>query len=227
MDLLPAVRTVWRYRLVAIAVLLLTGAGAGYLLVAQQPTYEAAASFVLINPPGPPSDAEIKANPALARTRADNPYTRFDNPWVIVEVLAQAATTNAARAGLVRAGADERYRVAPGTKFGFMSPVVQITGVGPTAAAAVGTARLVSKAVTAELYRMQRAQGVHDRYLIKPLWLEEPAEAALRPSKQLRNLAAVLALGGVLLFAVPAVLDAIRRWSLEASREAVARRTPR
>lgn len=216
MDPLPALRTVWRYRLAAIAVILLTIAAAGYVLAIQRPVYEALTSYVLINPPAPPTDAEIRATPSLAKARTDNPFTRFDNPWVIVDVLTQAVTTEAARERLVGAGADRRYRVAPSSKVGFMSPIVQITGVGPGADSAIGTAELVSKALTTELDRLQRAQGVDSRYRIKPLRLEAPRKAVLRPSGQLRDLVAVLGLGTVLVFAVPSVLDAIRKWRVGA-----------
>lgn len=222
MDLLLVGRMVWRYRWAALAVLLLTGIGAAGVVAVRQPEYEAAASFVLINPPAPPGEAELRADPSLATARTDNPFARFDNPWVIVDVLAQAVTTDAARADLVRAGADRRYRVAPSSKFGFVSPIIQVTGVGPTAAGAIRTAGLVSKALTAELHRMQHAQGIDDRYLITPLPLDLPRTATRRSSGTLRSLIGVIGLGGILLVVVPAALDAVRRWRLELTARAAA-----
>lgn len=225
MDLLLAARTVWRYRRAALAVLLLTVLAAVGLAAGQRPEYTASASFVLINPPPPPTDAELRANPALATARPDNPFARFDSPWVIVDVLAKAVTTDAARAALVRAGADRRYLVAVSAQYGLASSIVQVTGVGSSAESAVRSARLVSRAATDELYRMQRAQGVDRRYLITALALEVPRTATLHAASRLRSLLGVAGLGGVLTLIVPAALDAVRRWRLELAAPRRAART--
>jgi hypothetical protein len=220
MDLLPAMRMVWRHRLATAGVVLATIVGAIFVLAVQHPVYEAYSSFVLISPPNPPSEAQIKADPSLRTARTDNPYTRFDTQWVMVDLLAQAVTTDAAREALVRTGADGRYRVAPSSKFGFSSAIVQVTALGSSERSAITTATLVSKAVRGELRRMQAVLGVDSRYMIRPLQLEKPQKAVRRPSGQLRMVFGVLAAGALLLVLLLSVLDTISRWRVERSRDA-------
>jgi hypothetical protein len=216
MDLLSIARKIWRHRLATLPVLVLTLVGAVYVMAIKEPVYEASSSYILINPPAPPTAEQIARNPALARINADNPYTRFADQSVLVDVLARTIGGDSARERLVEAGADPRYDVAPSSQFGFSSPIVQVTGVAPSAEAAMETARLVSKAVTEELDRMQRVQRVHSRYRVTPLQVDSPDRAQLRASGQLRALIGVLALGVILLFVVVSVMDGLQ-----------AQRTPR
>lgn len=209
MDLLSIAETIWRHKLVTLPVLLLTIAGMVYVVAIKEPVYEASSSYILINPPSPPTAEQIDRNPELNRIRADNPYTRFADQSVVANVLARTVSKDQARRALVRAGADERYVVEPSAEFGLTAPIVQITGVGASADAAMGTAKIVSKAVRQELARMQRAHGVDARYWISTQQLESPYRAELQASGLLRSLVAVLALGVILLFVVVSVAEAL------------------
>ena len=208
MDLLSIARKIWRYKLLTLPVVLLTLCGAVYVVAIKQPVYEASSSYILINPPSPPTAEQIDRNPELGRIRSDNPYTRFGDQSVVANVLARTVSKDQARRALVRAGADERYVVEPSAEFGLTAPIVQITGVGASADAAMGTARIVSKAVRQELDRMQRAHGVDARYWITTQALESPYRAELQASGLLRSLVAVFALGVILLFVVVSVVEA-------------------
>jgi hypothetical protein len=215
MDLLSIVRKIWRYKLVTIPVVLLTLCGAIYVVAVKQPVYEASSSFVLINPPAPPTAEDIARDPSLGRIDSDNPYTRFTDQSVVVEVLASSITSPSARRTLGKAGADRRYTVAPVSEFGYSSPIIQITAQGWTPQAAIRSAKLVTAAVTRELDHMQQAEGVNPKYRIRTRQLEVPDSAELRASGQLRMLVAVLGLGAVLLFVVVSAADALSTFRAE------------
>jgi hypothetical protein len=209
MDLLTIARKFWRYKLLTIPVVLLTLCGAAYVLAVKEPVYETSSSYIMINPPLPPTEEDIARNPALGRINADNPLARFSDETVIVEVLASSMANKSTEQALLKAGADPRYKVASASALGFSSPILKVTAQGPSPEVAVRSAELVGKAVTRELERMQKAEGVDPRYWIKSQQVDAPDGAELRASGQLRMLVGVLAFGAVLLFIVISVADAL------------------
>jgi hypothetical protein len=215
MDLLLIARKIWRYKLATLPVIFLTLCGAVYAVAVKDPVYEVKSSYLLINPPAPPTAEEIARNPQLGRVNADNPYTRYADQSVVVEVLTSALNSDAARRELKDAGADSRYTVASTSELGYSSPIVEITGVGASPQAAIRTAEVVGDALKRELDRMQKDEGVASDYLITTQQVEPPTDAQLRASSQARTLVAVLALGGVLLFVVVSVADALTNLRIE------------
>jgi hypothetical protein len=209
MDLLSIARKLWRYKLLTLPVVLLTLAGAIYVVAVKEPVYEASSSYILINPPAPPTEEDIARNPALGRLNADNPFARFSDESVIVEVLASSMANESTKETLVKQGADPRYKVEPASALGFSSPILKIKAQGATAQAAVRSAELVGDAVTGELRRMQRAKDVDRDYWINSEQVDAPDGAELRASGQLRMLVGVLALGVILLFVVVSVADGV------------------
>ena len=171
--------------------------------------YEASSSFLLINPPPPPTADEVARNPALGKIRSDNPYTRFTEQAVVIDVLTRSLNAEAAREALVKAGADPRYMVGSGAQFGSATPIIQITGTGSTPEAAMRTAEVVGHGVVGELDRMQAAKHVDPHYRITTLHVEVPDGAQLRASGQLRMLIAVLALGVIGLFVAVSLFDGV------------------
>jgi hypothetical protein len=215
MDLLSIARTIGRHKLATFPIIILTALGAYYVVAVKEKVYEASSSFILINPPAPPTADEIARDPTLGKIKTDNPYLRFGDQTVIVDLLARTVSSDASRQALVDAGADSRYAVAPSLQFGFASPIVQITGVGPSAEAAMKTATLVGKAVTDHLNRMQRVRGTDPAYRITPMQVDVPDRAKLRASGQLRMLVGVVGLGLILMFVVISVADALDTWRRE------------
>jgi hypothetical protein len=200
-DLLQILRKIWRYRIVTLPVLALTLLGAIYVVALKDSEYSANSSYVLINPPGPPTAEEIAADPKLGRISADNPYTRFADQSTVVDLLASSLSNESARRALAQQGADSRYKVAPSSQFGYApSLIVDITGVGSTPEIAMGTASLVGAALTAELDRLQASQGVDPRYRIEAQRVVAPDHAEQQLSGKLRTLVGVFVLGGILLF---------------------------
>jgi hypothetical protein len=219
-DLLAIARRIWRYKLATVPVIVLTFFAAVYVVAVKKPVYEASSSYILINPPPPPTAEEIARDPALGRVNADNPYTRFSDPSVIIEVLASALQSASAQRALLRAGADGPYTVARTSEFGYSSPIMAITAQGSSPQGAIRTAKLVGDAVTRELDRMQESRGVAPRYLIRAQQVNAPDHAQLKASGQLRVLVGVLAFGAVLLFVLVSVADAITALRRERSERA-------
>jgi hypothetical protein len=211
MNLFSIARKLWRHKLVALPIVLLIACGVVYVLAVKQPVYEASSSYILINPPAPPTPADIARDPTLGRLHSDNPYTRFTDESVMVDVLASSMMSESARRALVTTGADSRYMVTPSSASasGFTKPIVQITAEGWSAEAAMRSARLVGNALTRELARMQQAEGVDPGYRIRAQLVDPPDGAKVQASAQLRPLIGVLVLGAVLLLGVVAVADAL------------------
>ena len=200
MNLLQISRKIWRHRIVTLPVVALTLLGAFYVVALKAPVYKVSSSYVLINPPPPPTADQIARNPALGRINSDNPYTRFSDQSVIVSLLSSSLSSDTAREELVKAGADPRYTVSPDVQLGYSSSVEQVTGVGSTPQAAVRTAELAGAALTSELDRVQASQGVNPQYMIKAQRIVAPGIPTQQLSSTLRPLVGVLAMGVILLF---------------------------
>ena len=223
MDLLRISRKFWRYRIVTLPIIALTLLGAFYVIAIKAPVYKVSSSYVLINPPPPPTADEIARNPALGRINSDNPYTRFSDQSVIVSLLSSSLSSDTARQQLVSQGADPRYTVAPDLQLGYSSLVVEVTGVGTTPEGAVKTAELVGAGLTSELDRVQASQGVDPQYMIHTQRVVAPDSPTQQVSSTLRPLVAVLAIGAILLLlAISAAeaLDTVRtEWNKRDGRE--------
>jgi hypothetical protein len=220
MDLLAIFRKLWRYRMLTAPIVALTIVGAIYVVVVQKPVYEVRSNYVLLNPPAPPTPDEIAREPDLEGVRSDNPYTRFGDQTVVIQVLAATMNSGAAERALERKGVLGPYTVAPSSEFGFASPIVQVMATGPNAAGAIQSAKIVGDAAIQELDRMQRSQGVDERYRIKAMQVDPPDKASLQASGKLRMLVSLVVLGGVILFLVTAVIDALARFRMELARDA-------
>ena len=201
MTLLLIGRKVWRYKLVTLPILALMFVGAVYVVAIKKPVYTTTASYILVNPPAPPTPDQIARDPKLG-AGSNNPYTRFSDQSIVVQILAARIGSQQARQSLAAQGADPRYTVAPDVSFGFTAPIVQITGTGATPAEAITTANVVGRALTRLLDQMQQVHGVAPNYRITSQLLVGARQATLKASGKLRGLVAVLALGGVLLFLV-------------------------
>src|SRR3954454_23336017 len=100
MDLLLIVTRIWRHKFITLPVILLTLAGCAYVAKVKKPVYQVSATYLLVNPPAPPTAQQIAADPALAHVHTDNPYTRFGNDPVMIDVLSRTMTTPSARESL-------------------------------------------------------------------------------------------------------------------------------
>jgi hypothetical protein len=208
MSLLLIARKIWQYKFATLPMIGFVLIGAFYVMAVKEPVYEVSSTYILVNPPEPPTEDQIARSPKLA-IGSDNPYTRYSDQSVMVQVLASRLSSEAAKRELVNRGADPNYKAEPSAEFGFTAPLVQVTGTGSTPAAATRTAEVVGNAFTRELARMQQARGVAPKYRIDAQQVVAPHGAKLKASGQLRSLVAVFALGVILLFLVVSVLDAL------------------
>src|SRR5262245_56574907 len=119
MDLLSIAQKFWRYKLLTLPVLALMLVGVVYVVALKQPVYAATSSYILNNPPAPPTAQQLASDPSLGHVDANNPYTRFSDQAVVVQVLASAMTNDSVKRALLKAGADPRYQVEPAPGFGF------------------------------------------------------------------------------------------------------------
>ncbi len=179
-------------------------------MAVKAPEYKVSSSYILINPPPPPTADEIARNPTLARINPNNPYTRFSDQSVIVSLLSNSLSSATASQELVKAGADPRLHGVPATCSSVTrASVVQITGVGSTPQGAVHTAELVGAALTRELDRIQASQGVDPHYMIKAQQVVAPDSPQQQISSKLRPLVGVLAIGAILLLLAVSAAEAL------------------
>src|SRR4051794_30655560 len=81
----PSVR---RHRLLSLVMVLLTLAGAIGILEFLPREYNAYASYVVVNPVPPPTDADVVKDPSLGQVNYNNPYLRFSSEGTVGQVLA-------------------------------------------------------------------------------------------------------------------------------------------
>lgn len=208
MDLLAIVRTMWRFKIPALVVVFATLAGCAAVFFLVPPVYEASSSYLLLEPKPPPTEADIEKDPALKRKHFDNPYLRFSDSSVISNVLARRVNEDSAKEKLIKAGADSRYEVTPSNRFGFTSPIIDITAQGDSPEAALTTVKLVGGAVGRELRKVQATEKVDAEYMFTAVAVETPETARQRSSGKLRALLGVLGLGGVALMVLVSSLQA-------------------
>jgi hypothetical protein len=209
MDLLSISRTVRRHKLATLPVIILMFIGITYTLLLKAPVYHATSSYILISPPVPASPNQIASNPALANVNSDNPYVRFGDLGVMVEVLTQSLGTDQERASLLKEGVNPLYTIGPDISLTTTAPIMDVTGVGSTPSEAIRSAILVGRAITTKLGQMQGAQHVGQYYWITSLQLTVPDHAQLQVSSKLRMLVAVLAFGVIILFLEVSTLNAL------------------
>lgn len=206
MDLISIFRTVWRHKLVTIPVILLTCLGAFYIVAIKAPVYQASASFALVYPPSPPTQAQIAADPPLGRINTSNPLLGYSDASAVTQIVISLVGTPTSQQALEKAGAGTQYQIGPSAG---SSEIVDVTGVGNTAQAAVLSANLVTKAAENALTQVQANQGVNPRYMIKSYDLSVPNQAAQKLSSKLRSLIAVLGVGVLVLFIGISIAEAI------------------
>jgi hypothetical protein len=224
MDLLAILRTLWRFKLASLLVIILTGAGCGAVVFLVTPVWAATSSYVLINPPAPPTDAELAADPKLSKINYSNPYLRFSDQSVVINILARRVNTDATRAVLVAEGADTRYQVVPSARFGFSSPIIDVQIEAPTAAVVARTSELVGREVVSQLHTLQAAEGTDARYMITVRAVEATDDPKVKTSGMMRSLIGVIALGTFVLLVMVSSLQAWDRSRAERVAAKAARR---
>jgi capsular polysaccharide biosynthesis protein len=206
MDLISICKAIWRHKLAMLPVVLVTMAGAYYVLAIKPPVYQSTAEVLLVNPKiVNSSNPNVNDNPY-----ADNPYANLGNLQEVADVVIDKVTSPAVSQGLINAGANPEYQVALSADVG-SPPIIIVTGVGSTQTSAIYCAGLVANAVQSELYTLQANSGVTSSNMINSIEYVKPETAKITVSPKLRELIAVLAVGALLLLVVVSVADVLER----------------
>lgn len=214
MDLVAMAHTVWRHKFATLPIILLTSALGFYALFLSKPQFQASGSYILVNPPAPPTQEQIARDPALANVNANNPLTSYGNLSVVGLLLTQQMASPSVERMLLQEGLNPLSTVSNDTIYG-NAPLVAITGVGSTAAEAVRSGRILGQALLTRLNYIQKQMGVSPRYRVTAYPVVIPAQASERVSGKLRNLILVIVVGIILLFVAVSVAKAREERKLE------------
>ncbi|MGY1727508.1 hypothetical protein ACI79J_11105 [Geodermatophilus sp. SYSU D01062] len=224
MDLFAILRSIRSHWLTTTLVVVLTGVAGAWVLLVMPRDYEANASYVLVNPAPPPTDAQIERDPSLAEVNRNNPYLRFANEGTVGQVLSARMSGGTVRDALVAQGADADYTIGPSPT---SAQIVDIVGTGTSAAEAERTLALVSERMEAELVALQQVYGADEAALITPLPVAEPGPGHVVVSGTIRSLVGVVGAGVIVLFAAISIAEgraALRREGPRESRRGKAGR---
>jgi capsular polysaccharide biosynthesis protein len=208
MDLFTISGTIWRHRIAALPVILLTLLGAVYVVAIKPPTYQATANILLANPPSPPTAGQIAANPALGNVNANNPYLNYGNLVLVADMVIAVATAPAAGQSVVAQGANPKYTVELAPLLD-NPPIIDVTDIGATPAAAEHSTQLVAQQVMTSLRQMQAAQKVNPKYMIDGTEIVSPTSATSSSSSKLRTLVGLLAAGLLLLLVAVSISQSL------------------
>jgi capsular polysaccharide biosynthesis protein len=201
MDPLAILHALWRQRVLAIPVVLLTLILAGVVFLFGPRTYESSATYVLINPKVPTQD-ELDKNSALARLNSDNPYLRSSDPSLAAQVLVSTLSSDTTAERLRQAGLGPEFSVQ---RSATNSMLVIVTGYGSKPPQSLATTQWLSQRLIDTLRDMQKVNGADDIYLFTALPVDSSVEAKEKVSSRLRALILVLVAGGILLFGVVSI----------------------
>jgi Chain length determinant protein len=210
MDLFAIGRSLWRHKRATIPVLLITMVGMYYIMAVKPPAYQSRADILLTNPPGPPTKEQIAADPSLAHVSTYNPFVSLENLVQVADVLIEMVGSPVAKQALVQAGANPQYQVSLDTSLQ-TPPAIEVTGVAPTARAAIQSAQIVANLVSQDLYQIQARKNVDRHYMISSIEYVTPTSATTTLSGKARTLIEVIALGFMLLLVTVSVSQALEQ----------------
>ena len=190
MDLMSLARLMvrhWRVTAPAAAVTLMLVVA---VFLVASPTYTSGASVVLFSPRDAPQSETPGADPAAG----ENPFTRYGDLSVVADIVARKMNSDQQVAALKAEGVTGYTVVANRLQRG---PVIDVTGTGPNAAAAIGSAEAVVAKFESVLSELQEAEGADPAYFITSAPVEPPETATAQVGSTLRTAIAALAVGGL------------------------------
>jgi capsular polysaccharide biosynthesis protein len=195
MDLMESFRTLRRRWVLTLVLLLLTLAGTVAAAVKLPWTYESTATVVLLN------------SKTASTSTGGNPYLAFDTALTqAAEVVSLDVTDPRTAVALQARGYPDGYLIAISSVTG--GPILQITVTGKNPVTVEHTLYGVINEVKTKLTQLQA--GITSRNLIKAQVLSVTPQPSRSKSKKAKPLVVVLALGLVLTFAIPQIVDGMR-----------------
>ncbi|WOH16884.1 chain-length determining protein [Paenarthrobacter sp. GOM3] len=226
MDPVAVIRTLWHHKLIVLPVLLVTALAALYVYTLAPRSYEAKATYAIVNPKIPTA-AELEKNPELNTLNSDNPYLRSADSSLIAQVVGTRLSDDATGDALLRDGLSTDFTVQrPPASF-----LIEISAVSSSKEKAVATVKALGTRLESDLLAIQTVNGANERYLYTSLMIAAPDNATEQFSSRLRSLIVVLVAGVVLTFGAVSIARGlessrlrIRSASPEGDRQKKARR---
>ena len=204
MNISSLLRVLWRRRLVVIPMAVLSfGLCVGAVIVAP-PTYRSSASVVLLNPPALPATTAL--SPQIP-TAAQNPYVRFGDLSVMVDVLVRVVDSEPVKKSMKAAGLDGTFQVAANRDF-YRGPIIDVSAESRTATKAVEGANIVIAELQKQLKTLQEQTGTEPGYFIKAQGVVPAGRATTVFSPTLRLLLLVAGVGIILTVGAGLLSDA-------------------
>ncbi|WP_253951545.1 chain-length determining protein [Arthrobacter sp. R3-55] len=193
MDPVAVLKTLWRYKVFVLPVLLLTAVAAVYMFSYAPRTYEARTTFAIVTPQVPTSE-QIEKDPALGLLNSDNPYLRSADTSLVAQVAVTRLNDVATGDLLAAQGLSTDYKVErPSDAF-----LIDISGISDDKAQAINTAKALGERLEQDLRTIQTVNGASDRYLFTALAVASPGKATEQFSSRLRSVIVVVVAGLVL-----------------------------
>jgi hypothetical protein len=210
MDLLAIFRTIWRNRVVAIPVMVLTLVALLYVVAEKPATYSASASVLLAGPPSAPTPAQIAADPKLGKINSSNSLLSYGSLVQVADISMELLNSTASQNAMAQGGFAPKYKAALSTAYG-TPPIIDITGSGSTAAQAIQSANTVANQIASDVKQIQVKQGVNPYYMIKAENLVTAVSATKSISGKLRSGISYLGVGIVALLILVSISEGWRR----------------
>ncbi|MDR6987266.1 uncharacterized protein involved in exopolysaccharide biosynthesis [Paenarthrobacter nitroguajacolicus] len=195
MDPVAVIKTLWHHKFIVLPVLLVTALAAIYVYSFAPRSYEAKATYAIVNPKIPTS-AELEKNPALNLLNSDNPYLRSADSSLIAQVVGTRLNDDTTGDALLREGLSTDFTVQrPPASF-----LIEISAASESKEKAVATVKALGARLEADLLAIQSINGADERFLYTSLMVAAPDNATEQFSSRLRSLIVVLVAGVVLTF---------------------------
>lgn len=223
-DSATSLRMMLRRWYVVLPVLTLTATSSIAVAQAVQPSYQVAATVVLLVPNGKASQpSEISSEGPVS-----NPYLQFTNSLKIsAEVMSIVLTSDTIRKRLAESGWLADYKVVPSTEIS-PTPTLTVTSTSRRERDARRTLTAVVRMLRTELARRQISAGAAGESLIQVQVASPPTTAKRVAGSTIRAVAITVALGLAATFAIAYCAEALAdRRRLRRGRRSRARRRSR
>ena len=163
MSIASLLRLLWRQRRVVIPAAVVALLACVGVLIVQPPVYRASAAVVLLNPPALP---EVTPENPTIPPEYQNPYSRFGDLSVIVDILVKVLDSEPVQQQLKAQGLDGTFEIAANRDF-YRGPIIDVAGEGPSGSAAITNTNLVIAELERQLTTLQTSQGTDPSYWIR------------------------------------------------------------
>ena len=210
MDVLKVIELLRRQRAAACIALVVAIALVGTAYASAPPRFRASASLVLLAPPSPPESVTVGADGASLEPVRDeylNPYARFDDLSIVVDIVARRMRSPAVADRLLERGAED-VSIAGNVDFN-NGPIIDIAAEATSRSGAVDGAAVAMDEVGRQLRQLQAEQGTDEHYYIDTATVVRPERATAVISGTIRRVLVAGVLGVGFVVASAMLVDAL------------------